>query len=445
MATNPGLSVRADLGPRSGTGTAIVWFRNDLRVHDNEALRNAWRQSEAVLPVYIFDPRTYATTPLFGFPKTGAGQVAEVHVQKETTDEEVRVEKGVERAVCALVLASKALPSGEVRRPARPKMEWTWGATMYHFEDLPFTPSHVPDVYTQFRKMPTNLGPLPENILQAVGGCGDIPPLSDFGLAHREQDRLKVYKDTRNGMLGADYSSKFSPWLATGTLSPRFIAAEVKRYERERVANTSTYWLLFELIWRDYFRFLSVKYGNAIFHLGGPRRVKNLQWSQNTLLFEAYPLVDANMRELATTGFMSNRGRQIVCSFLVRDMGIDWRMGAEWFETCLLDYDPCSNYGNWTYGAGTPPDPDPNPKFLYIPKQYVAHWIPELKSLPKNHRHFPHKLSPSEKAMHGFALNERGSSGAYPSPIVQLKFGNSASSTSGGGVGTGQLLDFEEM
>jgi len=65
-----------------------------------------------------------------------------------------------------------------------------------------------------------------------------------------------------------------------------------------------------------------------------------------------YPLIDANMKELSTTGFMSNRGRQIVCSFLVRDMGLDWRMGAEWFETCLLDYDPCSNYGNWTYGAG---------------------------------------------------------------------------------------------
>jgi len=65
-----------------------------------------------------------------------------------------------------------------------------------------------------------------------------------------------------------------------------------------------------------------------------------------------YPLIDANMMELSATGFMSNRGRQIVCSFLVRDMGIDWRMGAEWFETCLLDYDPASNYGNWTYGAG---------------------------------------------------------------------------------------------
>ena len=89
-----------------------------------------------------------------------------------------------------------------------------------------------------------------------------------------------------------------------------------------------------------------------------------------------YPLIDANMKELLATGFMSNRGRQvnlkisthtcyslsvclmrtsilqIVCSFLVRDMGVDWRMGAEWFESCLLDYDPCSNYGNWTYGAG---------------------------------------------------------------------------------------------
>ncbi|KAE8679256.1 hypothetical protein F3Y22_tig00111402pilonHSYRG01093 [Hibiscus syriacus] len=92
--------------------------------------------------------------------------------------------------------------------------------------------------------------------------------------------------------------------------------------------------------------------------VGGPRKVEQ-RWRQDQKSFEAwrngcigYPLIDANMKELSASGFMSNRGWQIVCSFLVRDMGIDWRMGAEWFETCLPDYDPCSNYGNWTYGAG---------------------------------------------------------------------------------------------
>uniref|UniRef100_A0A7C8ZFR1 Deoxyribodipyrimidine photo-lyase n=1 Tax=Opuntia streptacantha TaxID=393608 RepID=A0A7C8ZFR1_OPUST len=153
---------------------------------------------------------------------------------------------------------------------------------------------------------------------------------------------------------------------------------------------------------------------------GGPRRLEH-KWSQDPKLFESwkegktgYPLIDANMKELSMTGFMSNRGRQIVCSFLVRDMGIDWRMGAEWFETCLLDYDPCSNYGNWTYGAGVGNDPRED-RYFSIPKQapvydpdgeYVAYWLPELRRLPKDKRHFP-----------GFS---------YLKPVVGLKYGNPA-------------------
>lgn len=236
-----------------------------------------------------------------------------------------------------------------------------------------------------------------------------------------KKDLVKIYKHTRNGMLGPDYSTKFSPWLASGSLSPRFIYEEVKWYEKEREANDSTYWVLFELIWRDYFRFLSAKCGNSLFHLGGPRKVEH-RWSQEKTLFESwrdghtgYPLIDANMKELSTTGFMSNRGRQIVCSFLVRDMGIDWRMGAEWFETCLLDYDPCSNYGNWTYGAGVGNDPRED-RYFSIPKQaqnydpdgeYVAYWLPQLRSLPKDKRNFPGM--------------------AYIKPVVTLKFGNASS------------------
>ena len=100
--------------------------------------------------------------------------------------------------------------------------------------------------------------------------------------------------------------------------------------------------------------------GNAFFLLGGPQgNPRKYPWKRDASLFQAwregrtgYPLVDANMRELAATGFMSNRGRQIVASFLTRDLGLDWRMGAAYFEEVLLDYDPCSNFGNWCYAAG---------------------------------------------------------------------------------------------
>ncbi|CAN6207033.1 unnamed protein product, partial [Urochloa humidicola] len=361
-----------------------------------------------------------------------------VYAHKETCSEELLVERLVRKGLEQVQIIQGGAPGQ--KKPLNPRLQLIWGATLYHIDDLPFTVNNLPDVYTQFRKaveskssvrncskLPPSLGPPPTSGLDEIGGWGAIPTLESLGLSvtksekgmhfiggenaalgriHEyfwKKDQLKVYKETRNGMLGPDYSTKFSPWLASGSLSPRYICEEVKRYEKQRVANDSTYWVLFELIWRDYFRFLSAKYGNSIFHLGGPRNVVS-KWSQDQALFESwregrtgYPLIDANMRELSATGFMSNRGRQIVCSFLVRDMGIDWRMGAEWFETCLLDYDPASNYGNWTYGAGVGNDPRED-RYFSIPKQaktydpegeYVAYWLPELRSLAKERRNFP--------------------------------------------------------
>ncbi|KAH0856308.1 LOW QUALITY PROTEIN: hypothetical protein HID58_084569 [Brassica napus] len=349
-----------------------------------------------------------------------------VFAHKETCSEELHVERLVDKAL-------KRVGNGT-------KLELIWGSTMYHKDDLPFDVLELPDIYTQFRKsveancrirsstrIPVSIGPTP-----CVDNWGDVPTLGQLGLEPQEvtrgmrfvggesaglgRDLLKVYKETRNGMLGPDYSTKFSPWLAFGCISPRFIYEEVQRYERERVANNSTYWVLFELLWRDYFRFLSIKCGNSLFHLGnvltkqtgGPRNVQG-EWSQDKRLFESwrdgktgYPLIDANMKELSTTGFMSNRGRQIVCSFLVRDMGLDWRMGAEWFETCLLDYDPCSNYGNWTYGAGTTThatcgfiiemETFHQDEHFVLPIEGVAFWVQQLRRLPKEKRHWPGRL-----------------------------------------------------
>ncbi|CAI5948287.1 unnamed protein product [Closterium sp. NIES-64] len=429
-----------------------------------------------------------------------------VVAQVETTDEELRVERNLKHALNNVTItratggptAAQELPAEDTANGRRPKLDLIWGLTMYHVDDLPFAPANLPDVYTQFRKavetkakvrpplaMPASLGPfLSAEAVDRIGGLGSLPTLADLGidapppqdsrgvLAFRggetaalarvdeyvwQRDCIKEYKLTRNGMVGADYSTKLSPWLAHGCISARYIHSEVVRYEKERVANESTYWVLFELIWRDYFRFLSIKCGNAIFHLGGPRKLQfnGRDWSTDRALFDAwregrtgYPLVDANMRELAATGFMSNRGRQIVCSFLVRDMGMDWRMGAEWFESLLLDHDPASNYGNWTYGAGVGNDPRED-RYFSIPKQastydpngdYVAHWIPELAALPPSLRHFPYRLSPSERA--AYKWDAEGST--YPlKPVVPLKYGGGAagardSRNGGGGGGRGR-------
>ena len=162
-------------------------------------------------------------------------------------------------------------------------------------------------------------------------------------------------------------------------------------------SNKSTYWLYFELLWRDYFKFYSMKFGNSIFKLSGPKK-KKLTWINNKALFEkwkdgetGYPFIDANMIELKKTGFMSNRGRQVVASFLIKDLHIDWRWGAMYFESLLVDYDVSSNYGNWTYSAGIGADPREN-RYFNVYKQgnrydkdckFILNWIPNLKKYTK--------------------------------------------------------------
>lgn len=437
---------------------ALVWFRNDLRLHDHEAFFHAVRAAQTVVPVFCVDPRQFGKTA-FGFPRTGAfrakfliealadlrqrlrshdcdlvalrGKPEEllpalaqragagcVYVHREVAQEETRVEDAVERALL----------------PLRIPLEKYWGSTLFHIDDLNTPVASVPEVFTAFRKQnekyarirppfpePTGVWPLPE----AVGEAGELPTLTELGLPEPaadsravlpfeggetaalarlhtwiwEGDHLQRYKETRNGLVGPDYSSKFSPWLSMGCLSPRRVYAEVKRYEQERVANDSTYWLIFELIWRDFFRFIARKHGNSIFQLSGMRGAPTFQGTgmngkkitlrADRRAFEAWAngqtgdaFVDANMRELKLTGFMSNRGRQNVASYLVHDLGVDWRMGAEWFESQLIDYDSCSNYGNWNYLAGVGNDPREDRYFntakqagMYDPKgEYRQLW-----------------------------------------------------------------------
>jgi deoxyribodipyrimidine photo-lyase len=234
--------------------------------------------------------------------------------------------------------------------------------------------------------------------------------------------RLSTYKETRNGLLGEAYSSKLSMWLAQGALSPRTVYEEVRRFESQVMRNKSTYWLIFELIWRDYFTYVYRKYGTAFFRPGGivgePRA-----WRYDVDAFAAWkegrtgiPFIDANMRELARTGFMSNRGRQNVASFLTKDLGIDWRWGAEWFEHCLVDHDVYSNYGNWNYVAGVGNDPRENRYFNILSQatrydeqgEYVRLWVPELQDVPG-------------KQVHYFPVNHPQGTKDYPKPLVDAR------------------------
>lgn len=169
---------------------------------------------------------------------------------------------------------------------------------------------------------------------------------------------IKNYKKNRNQLLGFDFSSKFSTWLAHGAISPKTIHSEITRYEEKEGENESTYWLKFELLWREFFCHAMRLKKRAFFLEGGltgspPETasdpVKLKQWCSG---HTENHFINANMIELNLTGYMSNRGRQNVASYLIHDLKQDWRFGAAYFESTLLDYDVSSNWGNWAYIAG---------------------------------------------------------------------------------------------
>jgi deoxyribodipyrimidine photo-lyase len=280
-------------------------------------------------------------------------------------------------------------------------------STLYRAEDLPFSIKDIPDVFTNFRKKtekeseirkpfaaPTKINspeilPLELPTLEALGLTkttidsrsvlqfkgGESEALQRLNHYFFETQCLSTYKETRNGMVGADYSSKFSPWLALGCISPRFIYAEILKYEKEFGSNDSTYWLVFELLWRDFFRFMFKKYQTKFFLYEGIKTEKVNSKSLNEKLLSQWKngttpsdFINANMRELRQTGFMSNRGRQNVASYFCNEMNMDWRIGAAYFEEQLIDYDVCSNWGNWAYLAGVGNDPRGH-RYFNIEKQ----------------------------------------------------------------------------
>ena len=348
----------------------ILWYRNDLRIHDHQPLYKALKVNAQIIPIYCLDPRQFSQTH-FGFPKTGVfrakfllesiidlgknlqklgsnlvifqdkpeiviPRVAQklsatsVFFHHEVTTEEVKVERFVYQALKQIGVKLKSF----------------WGHTLYHPDDLPFEIQELPELFTNFRKdvennstvnptfsIPKKLPSLPKI------DVGILPKLSDLNLEISapyargvlefkggetaglervknyfwQKDCLKIYKETRNGMLGANYSSKL--------------------------------------------------------------------------------------------------------------LGINWQMGAEWFESLLIDYDVCSNWGNWNYTAGVGND-GRGFRYFNIPKQakdydpegkYVKYWLPELRKVPAAKVHEPWKLLPVEQNRFGVKIGVD-----YPQPIVNL-------------------------
>jgi deoxyribodipyrimidine photo-lyase len=410
---------------------AIVWFKTDLRLHDNETLVKAIAQNDQIIPVYCFDETQFEETE-YGFKKTGSFRaqflleaVADLDKNLRALGSGLMVLKGKPEIEIPKVVshykANKLYAKREVTFEEKQTEQLVqtelWKqqcemltfstSTLYHAQDLPFSIKDIPDVFSNFRKKVEKESTIrsvfekPISISSPEFPVAQFPTLDQLGLSFSEIDKraaivfeggesaalkrmnhyfsetkaISQYKETRNGLIGADYSSKFSAWLSLGCLSPREIFFELKKYESQFGANESTYWLVFELLWRDYFRFMMKKYSNKFFQQSGIQNKGISVNKHNIQMLDSWingttgvDFVDANMLELKLTGFMSNRGRQNVASYLCNDLKLDWRYGAAYFEQQLIDYDVSSNWGNWAYLAGVGNDPRGN-RYFNIDKQ----------------------------------------------------------------------------
>lgn len=399
--------------------TGLVWFRNNLRIHDNVSLKKAIDENQQVIAVYFFDPK-YFKKDNFGFKKT------EKHRAQFLIETVTDLKQNLANLNITLLTYFDA-PENKISKLCKDfsinsiytQKEWTrdeietnqlikktldnkiefiedFDQFLYHPNTVSKNFENIPNVFTSFRKKLEKFVTVTKEVRvtevpkeNRIKNNTSIPTLSDLGFKDFrinsktafpfkggesealkrlnyyffETQKVSFYKKTRNGLLGKDYSTKFSPWLANGSLSAKTIYFKIKEYEKNITKNQSTYWVIFELIWRDYFKYISLKYENKIFKIGGILD-REYQWNSDKKIISKWingqtndDFVNANMIELKKTGWMSNRGRQNVASYFTKELLQDWRIGAAYFESVLLDYDVHSNYGNWMYVAGVGNDP----------------------------------------------------------------------------------------
>jgi len=401
---------------------SLVWFRNNMRVEDNSSLTKAINNSENVIGFINIDPKNFLSTK-YGFKKTEKYRakflletISDLKSQLEILNISLiithrdfgqSINEIIDHYGITNIYTQTEWTRDELREesfiPEEINLIKDFDQFLFSPNDVRSLYDNIPRGFSNFRKKcekylsvnDTLSIPKSLNSDNKISIDYPIPSLSDLGFkdfeVHKdsvfrfkggetnaknrirnyffETRNVSTYKLTRNGLIGEDYSSKFSPWLANGSVSVKYIFKSLKEYEKEVEKNDSTYWLYFELIWRDFFKYVSMQHKDKFFNKDGIYG-EDKEWSDDQDILLNWingktnePFVNANMIELSQTGFMSNRGRQNVSNYLTKELKIDWRIGAEYFESMLIDYDVHSNYGNWLYNAGIGNDSMPFRKF----------------------------------------------------------------------------------
>lgn len=358
--------------------TGLYLFTQDLRLSDNPLLLQAAGNHDVLLLVYVIDP-SHFQPGAFGLKRLGQHRwrflldsLTELDQQLRSLNQRLHIllappRQGIGQLVAQYQISSlyvaeqvghyeqQMIASLQADYPDL-RVHQAFVHQLWSLDELPFKLESLPATFTQFRKqveqlpvapslpVMTRLPPTPAikfNTLEQAPSCSQTtqPGLVGgelSGQAHLHayfaSDHPSSYKQTRNALQGHFQSTGFSPWLANGCISARQVVQQLRHYEASKEANESTYWIFFELMWREYFQLDARRYGNKLFDFRGihghkpltsfyPQRFK--AWCEGET---QWPLVNACMKQLKQTGWMSNRGRQIVASCLVNELQVDWRL-----------------------------------------------------------------------------------------------------------------------
>jgi deoxyribodipyrimidine photo-lyase len=452
--------------------TALLWLRRDLRLHDHPALRAALREYEQVVPVFVLDGQLlqgrFASGPRTEFM---LGCLRSLDEDLRRCGSALVVRHGSpERELATLAAQTGARAvfwTSDVSPYARARDRRVSDALREHgVAARPHRGNYVADIsrprtgagepyrvfspfFRAWRELPrrevlpapTALPPLPAGV-----DCGALPASAAALGVHAGAElaapvtgpgetaaraamggwisgALADYADSQDAVARRG-SSQLSPYLRWGCLSPR----ELEAAAGEREGAGAAAWIR-QLAWRDFYAHVLLMWPDNLRQEFQPR-FRSLEWDCEPDHLECwqrgltgYPAVDAGMRQLARTGWMHNRARLIVGSFLTKDLHLDWRAGERWFEELLLDGEPAQNNGNWQWIASVGVDPAPPLRRMYNPTlqgrrfdpsgEYVRRWIPELAGVPDEHLWEPWRMTGTEQRAAGCKIGHD-----YPAPIV---------------------------
>jgi deoxyribodipyrimidine photo-lyase len=439
---------------------AIVWFRRDLRVHDHPALRRALAEHDEIVPFFCLDDRLlhgrHASGPrtqfmlecLADLDESLDGRLVVRRGRPEAELAGVAREAGAEDVYFTADVSPFARQRGRrVHEGAGLRLHACPGLTIV--DDVGAIETGAGGPYTVFSPFHRRwTGEPRRDVLGAprklpgprLGGDG-IPSLEELGLRQEVDEPLPggetaarrrltnflrgpiEHYRRRADILGEDRSSRLSPYLHFGCVSPREVEARLPEGDAADAFRR-------QLAWRDFYHHVLLRFPRNATQEHQERFRGSIEWDYDDAKLRAwqegrtgFPLVDAGMRQLLREGWMHNRARLVVASFLTKDLGIDWRLGERWFMRLLIDGDEANNNGNWQWIASVGVDPQPPYRRLYNPARqmerldprgaYVRRHVPELAGVPGDYLSEPWTMPAELQREVGCVIGRD-----YPAPIV---------------------------